>query len=238
MIPNISNGVASMTTADLIARWKAEAAKLESNMERLPANECARRWDRATELKRCAADLSAIAETSSPRSIFAKLFPDGIDQGKIPKHGLSADLLRGVLAGDDPSLLRDALILSLYWAAIYQDRAERFAKELATPPPDETPAPDLDALEAKARAATAGEWITGGLWPSVSVIVCVDPGCGGAGDCPEPPAFEPVAMFHLASDYEKPPPAQAQADAAFVAAANPQTILALIARLRAAEGKP
>lgn len=69
-----------------------------------------------------------------------------------------------------------------------------------------------------AEAATPGDWEVGGPWPSVTVIVCVDG--GSSGPDAEPPMYEPVAYLHQAVDYKKPPPPQAEADAAHIADAR------------------
>lgn len=71
---------------------------------------------------------------------------------------------------------------------------------------------DLDSLEAKARAATPGPWH---LWGSDAVTI------------------EASTFIATASDTRPMP--QQQADAAFIAAASPDVVLALVERVRAAE---
>ena len=74
---------------------------------------------------------------------------------------------------------------------------------------------DLDKLEELARAATPGPWRRCDL---THVEVVPEPGCSSAG------------ITHRSSRGTYSP-----ADAAFIAAANPQVLLDLIARVRAAE---
>lgn len=84
---------------------------------------------------------------------------------------------------------------------------------------------DLDALEQKARAATPGDWLPESTemyedGEATCVYRALGPPCGVEGD-PE--------QCDDAAD-------QAHRDAAFIAAASPDVILALVARVRAAEG--
>jgi hypothetical protein len=61
-----------------------------------------------------------------------------------------------------------------------------------------------------------GPWERGGPYPGTSVIVCVDGGSWG--DCPEPPAYEPVCIIDQRQEGESNPIAVAVAD--FIAAAH------------------
>ena len=84
---------------------------------------------------------------------------------------------------------------------------------------------DLDALEQKARAATQGEWLPESTemyedTEPTCIYRALGPPCGVEGD---PEQCDDAA-------------AQAHRDAAFIAAASPDVVLALVARLRAAEG--
>lgn len=69
---------------------------------------------------------------------------------------------------------------------------------------------------------TPGPWEVGGPYPGVSVIVCVDGGCGG--DAPEPPLYEPICIVDSRKTGEQ--SAQALADARLIAAA-PEMLEAL-----------
>lgn len=62
---------------------------------------------------------------------------------------------------------------------------------------------------------TPGPWEVGGPFPGVSVIVCVDGGCGG--ESPEPPTYEPIATLDQRTTGE--PSQQTLADARLIAAA-------------------
>lgn len=62
---------------------------------------------------------------------------------------------------------------------------------------------ELERLEA-AVSAISGDWETGGPYPSVSVITCVDGGSWG--ECPEPPVYEPICQIHTDSRPDAPPP--------------------------------
>lgn len=64
----------------------------------------------------------------------------------------------------------------------------------------------LKELEAEV-SKICGDWELGGPYPSVSVITCVDAGCGdGFGECPEPPSYEPICLIHTVNESDAPPP--------------------------------
>jgi hypothetical protein len=52
---------------------------------------------------------------------------------------------------------------------------------------------DTAPLREALAKMTPGPWHVGGPHPGVSVVVCVDGGCGG--DTPEPPAYEPICIL-------------------------------------------
>jgi len=83
--------------------------------------------------------------------------------------------------------------------------------------PNEALPIDLDALLAIDAKRTPGKWETGGPYPSTSVIICVDGGCGWLN--PEPPAYECVALIDRRTEGEPHPQALADADA-IVSAVN------------------
>lgn len=77
---------------------------------------------------------------------------------------------------------------------------------------------DLDALEAAARAATPGPWLTAEDWPGNGRRYIVES------------KQRSVASTRTWDNDNT------DADAAYIAAANPAIVLTIIARLRAAEG--
>ncbi len=88
----------------------------------------------------------------------------------------------------------------------------------------------LDEIERLARAATPGEWSVGTLRPrSCGMEWVSSPDMSHIADCSEAVA---LTEWGLCGRVE---PEQIEANAAYIAAANPAAILALIARLRAAE---
>ncbi len=68
---------------------------------------------------------------------------------------------------------------------------------------------------------TPGPWEVGGPYPSVSVIYCVDPGCGGPDA--EPPFYEPICILGEPDAAHR---EQCLADASLIAAA-PDLLAAL-----------
>lgn len=82
---------------------------------------------------------------------------------------------------------------------------------------------DLDAIEQAARAATPGPWETGEAHPEGIPYV-------GA-------RFMDEVYSRVSSPYMSRAGCETIADAAFIALANPATVLVLIERLRAAEAR-
>lgn len=73
---------------------------------------------------------------------------------------------------------------------------------------------ERDAASARCEKATKGPWECGG--PGISVIYCVDPGCGGPDA--KPPCYDVVATLDQKQPCEPSP--QALADADFIAHAR------------------
>lgn len=66
---------------------------------------------------------------------------------------------------------------------------------------------------------TPGPWYVLGPWPSIHVGPMVDGGCGGFGECPEPPQYEPVCCVHQSADYTTEANEEVQANARLIATA-------------------
>jgi hypothetical protein len=76
----------------------------------------------------------------------------------------------------------------------------------------------LKEIKKRLKATTPGQWVTGGPYPSVSVIVCVDEGSTHP-NCAEPPTYVPIAILDDAP-VNGTQSKQALADAAFIAYAK------------------
>jgi hypothetical protein len=83
---------------------------------------------------------------------------------------------------------------------------------------------DIARLRELEAAATKAPWEVGGPYPGTSVIVCIDPGCGGPDA--EPPAYDAVCILDQRIEGE--PNKQARADAVIIAAARNALVEAAI----------
>lgn len=90
---------------------------------------------------------------------------------------------------------------------------------------------DLDAIRARLEAATDGPWETGGPYPGVSVIACIDGGCGWPE--PEPPEYAPVSILSNAQTGEPHPQHLADANLIAHAPVDIERLLGEVGRVKA-----